>query len=419
MVKALFSAFFVASYGTKNRQKLPENAPKPLQKVAMPLVDMIYFRLREILRVLLMATKRFRNNAWAYVIRRKNLLPKPVYLTFSDEAEGDAYVAHLEQLLDHGVVPAEFQVSASTITTIREMVIEYTVAVDISSDDKQLLNVLVEREGHTLLSTLDYTWCENWVRSMKRGRNLSPGTIRHYVGALARCLDWGARKEHIVANPLRLLPKRYASYTDADAAVAKKRIDQSRDRRISAEEEQRVRAILGGEKPEGRQRALTLMHQEALICLFELAIETAMRLREMYTLSYSQVSIKDRTIYLDKTKNGDKRQVPLSSVALVALKSYDLRKKRGLLFPWWNGDANSEVLKKTTGRLSRQFARIFDAAGCQDMRFHDLRHEATSRLYERTDLSDLEIAKITGHKDPKMLMRYANLRGSNLAGRLW
>ena len=48
IVKALFSAFFVASYGTKNRQKPPENAPKPLQKVAMPLVDMIYFRLREL-----------------------------------------------------------------------------------------------------------------------------------------------------------------------------------------------------------------------------------------------------------------------------------------------------------------------------------------------------------------------------------
>ena len=80
------------------------------------------------------------------MIRRKNLLPKPVHLTFSDEEEGDAYVARLEKLLDHGVVPAELKVSASTITTIREMVIEYTVAVAISSDDKQLLNVLVERE---------------------------------------------------------------------------------------------------------------------------------------------------------------------------------------------------------------------------------------------------------------------------------
>ena len=79
----------------------------------MPLVDMITFRLRELIWwIFLMATKRFRNNAWAYVIRRKNLLPKPVHLTFSDEDEGDAYVARLEKLLDHGVVPAEFQVSA-------------------------------------------------------------------------------------------------------------------------------------------------------------------------------------------------------------------------------------------------------------------------------------------------------------------
>jgi hypothetical protein len=46
IVKALFSAFFLAYYCTKNRQKPPENAPKPPQKVAMPLVDMIYFRLR-------------------------------------------------------------------------------------------------------------------------------------------------------------------------------------------------------------------------------------------------------------------------------------------------------------------------------------------------------------------------------------
>ncbi|MGS0893435.1 hypothetical protein ACVBGC_12960 [Burkholderia stagnalis] len=48
-----------------------------------------------------------------------------------------------------------------------------------------------------------------------------------------------------------------------------------------------------------------------------------------------------------------------------------------------------------------------------------MRHEATSRLYERTTLSDIQIAKITGHTDPKVLMRYANLRGSDLAARLW
>ena len=41
-----------------------------------------------------MATKRFRNNAWAYTVGRKSVLPKPAHLTFKDEEEGDLYVAH-------------------------------------------------------------------------------------------------------------------------------------------------------------------------------------------------------------------------------------------------------------------------------------------------------------------------------------
>ena len=364
-----------------------------------------------------MATKRFRNNAWAYTVRRKSVLPKPVHLTFKDEEEGDLYVAHLEKLLDKGIVPPEFLVSASKVATVRELVREYTAAVAVAQGDDRLLTIVVERDGQTLLTIVDYAWCENWVADMKRVRNLSPSTIRHYVGALARCMDWGIRKGYLTTNPLRLLPKRYATYTEADAVVAEKRIDQHRDRRLSVEEEKRVRAILAGEKPEGRQRPFDLPHQKALNCLFELALETAMRLREMYTLDSAQVSIKDRTIFLDKTKNGDKRQVPLSSVAVAILKRYG--RKKGLLFPWWEGKPDKRELERTTSLLSRQFARIFHAAGCPDLRFHDLRHEATSRFYERTQLSDLEIAKITGHKDPKVLMRYANLRGSNLAGKLW
>ena len=88
---------------------------------------------------------------------------------------------------------------------------------------------------------------------------------------------------------------------------------------------------MAGEKPHGRQRPFDLPHQKALNCLFELALETAMRLREMYTLDSAQVAIKDRTIFLDKTKNGDKRQVPLSSVAVATLKHY--RRKKACCFP--------------------------------------------------------------------------------------
>jgi integrase len=90
------------------------------------------------------------------------------------------------------------------------------------------------------------------------------------------------------------------------------------------------------------------------------------------------------------------------------------------VFPWLKSDTPSQSeLHRVTGLLSKQFKRIFEDAGAKDLNFHDLRHEATSRFFEKTSLSDLEIAKITGHKDPRMLMRYANLRASNLATKLW
>lgn len=158
-----------------------------------------------------------------------------------------------------------------------------------------------------------------------------------------------------------------------------------------------------------------MVDRQAWILLFNLAIETAMRLREMFTLDWSQIDISQRTIFLDKTKNGDKRQVPLSSVAVAMLEA--VNPKEGRLFPWWDGQAAS--LARTTCRLSHQWTRIAKDAGCVDLRFHDLRHEAVCRIYERTTLSDVQIARITGHKSLAMLKRYASLRGSDLAGLLW
>ena len=65
------------------------------------------------------------------------------------------------------------------------------------------------------------------------------------------------------------------------------------------------------------------------------------------------------------------------------------------------------------------FKKLLAAAELRSQRFHDLRHEAASRLFERTQLSDIEISRITGHKDPRVLRRYSNLRGSDLAAQLW
>ena len=52
-----------------------------------------------------------------------------------------------------------------------------------------------------------------------------------------------------------------------------------------------------------------------------------------------------------------------------------------------------------------------------DLHFHDLRHEATSRFFEK-GLNVMEVATITGHKDLRMLQRYTHLRASDIATKL-
>ena len=71
-----------------------------------------------------------------------------------------------------------------------------------------------------------------------------------------------------------------------------------------------------------------------------------------------------------------------------------------------------------TGRgLSGAFLKLCRKVKINDLHFHDLRHEATSRLFEK-GLNPVEVATITGHKDTKMLMRYTHLRAEDLVERL-
>ncbi|WP_255439124.1 site-specific integrase [Comamonas sp. Z3] len=141
----------------------------------------------------------------------------------------------------------------------------------------------------------------------------------------------------------------------------------------------------------------------------------------MYTLRWSQVDLSQKTVFLDKTKNGDKRQDPLSSVALAELRAFQPgdADPADWVFPFLQAEESPKVLNDTTDFLSRLFVDIFELAGAKGLLFHDLRHEATSRLSERTKLSETQIMKITGHKSHRMPMRYANLRGSTLADDLW
>lgn len=352
---------------------------------------------------------------------KNKLLPKTLWATFDTRDQAEAYASQLEGLLAQGIVPAallERSTPSREIWTLLRCIAEYTRHNDVPVSDIKLLDTL--RPSVATLSTgyLNYEWAEGWIRAMKRTQNMAPSTIRHRHGALSRCLDWMTRKHpHIIAqNPLRQLKRGFSAYSDEDRryvidAGLQAKEDIERDRRFLPGEEVRILALLDS-KPVERT-------------FFLLALESAMRMRECYTLEMAQISISQKTIHLERTKNGDNRQVPLTTPALYALGIYmderaaEIKARDGRLFSYWNGDRSVRALDATTCEVSRIFSDIFDDAEAGELRFHDLRHEATCRLYEKTTLSDVLIAKITGHRDLRTLKRYASLRGSDLAQRLW
>lgn len=365
-----------------------------------------------------MASKRLKGQKWEFTVKRAGLLEKPLIFTFVKESDGDEYCRKLEALLDRGIIPTEVQ-PRTRVITLAELLQQYLRDAPVSKNDSEILRVLVPESTGVSCASLDANWVDALIQGMKREKHYVPSTIRAKIGALARATDWGVRKKLLILpdQPFRSLPEGYASYTATDAALAGgARKDEERDRRLEPGEEERIRAVLqGGVLPRKQHRAFVIPHQGDMTTLFDLALETAMRLREIYTLTSDQVDLKGRTINLEKTKNGDKRQVPLSTVAVARLQIY--AGKSGNLFPWL--DEQRGNLKLTSNYLSKMFIEIFREAGCVDLHFHDARHEATSRLFERTNLMAEEIMKITGHRSHRMVMRYLKLRSSDLAARLW
>lgn len=160
-----------------------------------------------------------------------------------------------------------------------------------------------------------------------------------------------------------------------------------RDRRLVGDEEARLMAAL--HRPEARSATLWL---ESCITL---AIETGMRAGELLSLQWSQVDINQNVIRLDNTKNGSARSVPLSEKALACLLHLP-RHISGQVIPNFHD----------TSGLDRAFKRLCKAANINGLRFHDLRHEAASRLAPHMPVQTL--AKIMGWKTLQMAMRYYN-----------
>ncbi len=113
---------------------------------------------------------------------------------------------------------------------------------------------------------------------------------------------------------------------------------------------------------------------------------------------------KAGVLLIPETKTGTPRRVPLSSRALQALEGLPRR-------------LDGKVWGMRPDSISQAFERVCGAARIEGLTFHDLRHEATSRLFEK-GLNPMQVAAITGHKTLQMLKRYTHLRAEDLVERL-
>ncbi|BCA80300.1 site-specific integrase [Desulfuromonas sp. AOP6] len=165
-------------------------------------------------------------------------------------------------------------------------------------------------------------------------------------------------------------------------------------------------------QPAGRERRLLPGEEEQLLKsapvklrpIIVLALETAMRLGELTELNWNNVDLTRKIAHLTETKNGSARTVPLSSRAILELKAIPRR-------------LDGKVFGYSSNTSSKAFAALVKNLKLEDLRFHDLRHEATSRLFEK-GLNPMEVASITGHKTLQMLQRYTHLRAEDLAVKL-
>lgn len=378
-----------------------------------------------------MASIQPRAGKWQLRIKHK-LLPKPFFSTFTDEAEARAYAAQLEAMLDRGIVPAELlePEKRGENPKLSRLIPLYLEDASIAPSDKPMLGILKSTEGETRLLTITSAWADLWVSELKTTHHLAPSTIRKRVECLARVLDWHWRKQGGTppANPLRMMPRGYSQATAGEvvkllAAEVEPKRDLQRDRRLSPAEQQRCLSALAGNKREGRERPLPI--DPAFTLLFDLIVNTGLRLSEAYSLRVDQIDLVRWVIKVEGSKGHrgviKPRVVPLVP-ELRELLADRCRNRVGLIFPFWDGTPVDKTL--ATGRLSHRFATLFDFSKVEDFTEHDLRHEATCRWFTRRQpnghwvFSEIEVCKIMGWSDTRMALRYASLRGEDLSARL-
>lgn len=327
-----------------------------------------------------MATIRKLRGRWQAQVRRKGM--KCRAKSFDTRGDAERWARTLETELDRGGPQADTKV-AETLT-LKDILVRYLDEV-----------TPLKRSAHTELYRIRGLLKQDMMfRTMarltpadvagyrdERLKSVATSTVLKELNTIGHAIET-ARREwglNIQQNPVKL--------------VRRPKAPRPRDRRLHPGEEERLLAAADvGRTPWMRP-------------LIILAIETAMRQGEILSLRWPDIDLEKRIAHLDETKNGERRDVPLSSRALEALQA--LAEQR----------VDDRVIPSTKSGVGQAWLHLRDRAGSSDLHYHDLRHEAVTRLLER-GLNVIEVSTISGHKELRMLQRYAHLKAVDLVDRL-
>ena len=215
----------------------------------------------------------------------------------------------------------------------------------------------------------------------ERLKEIAPATVIRELSYFSSIINHARREWGIhINNPVAL--------------VAKPKNTQGRTRIMDNTE---INALFEALRPTGRKSIWMLP-------LVKLALETAMRRSELLGLRWEHIDLDRRTIFLQLTKNGTSRTVPLSTHAIQTLTEIP-RMIDGRVFP-----ITHEVVSQAFNRARKQ-------AGVKDIHFHDLRHMAITRMAEKLP-NLIELSAVSGHKSLAMLKRYYHPNPELLAEKL-
>jgi len=218
------------------------------------------------------------------------------------------------------------------------------------------------------------------AKNARTDRPLSPSSVRLELALISNFFDlcrieWGWADDNPCKN------------------VRKPKAPPGRDRRLTAREDRKILRY-------------TFNHRNReLYAIVVLALCTAMRQGEILSLDWDNIKLQTGIAHLPDTKNGTKRDVPLSQRAREVLLQLG-PKSAGRVFSY------------TADGLKSTWRFMLQRLGIKDLHFHDLRHEAISRLFELGTLDIMEIAAISGHKSLSMLKRYTHLKAARLVPKL-